>query len=126
MTHMKTGAENIAAQELNRLRDLCHQRARDAGWWGGRDDSFVPAALMLIVSELAEAMEGHRKGLMDDHLPHRPRIEVELGDAVIRICDLAGYLGLDLGGATVEKIAYNLTRYDHSKAARQATGGKKY
>jgi len=62
----------------------------------------VPERLMLIVSEIAEAMEGHRKGLMDDKLPTRPMLEVELADAVIRIFDLGGGLSLDLGGAIAE------------------------
>ncbi|XUM19805.1 hypothetical protein ACRAVF_19255 [Bradyrhizobium oligotrophicum S58] len=44
---------------------------------------------MLIVSEIAEAMEGERKSLMDDHLPHRKMVEVELADTLIlhfRLC----------------------------------------
>lgn len=47
---------------------------------------------MLIVSELAEAMEGHRRDRMDDKLPHRKMLEVELADAVIRIGDYPGAL----------------------------------
>jgi NTP pyrophosphatase (non-canonical NTP hydrolase) len=86
----------------------------------------VPQKLMLIVSEVAEAMEGHRKGLMDDKLPTRAMIEVELADAVIRIFDLAGSLGLDLPGAYVEKRAFNDVRPDHKVIARLAPGGKKY
>jgi NTP pyrophosphatase (non-canonical NTP hydrolase) len=71
-------------------------------------------------------MEGHRKGLMDDKLPHRPMIEVELADAMIRIADLAGALGLDLGGAIAEKMAYNATRADHRPESRAKAGGKSY
>ncbi|MGE3404362.1 MAG: hypothetical protein AB7K63_17355 [Vicinamibacterales bacterium] len=47
--------------------------------------------LMLVVTELAEALEGDRKGLMDDKLPHRPMPEVELADAYIRVLDIAGH-----------------------------------
>ena len=86
----------------------------------------VPEKLMLTVSELAEAMEGHRKGIQDDKLPHRPMFEVELADALIRLFDLAGATGIDLGGAYVEKMQYNLTRKDHTLEARKAEGGKKY
>lgn len=82
--------------------------------------------LCLVHSELSEAMEGHRKGLMDDKLPHRPMIEVELADALIRIFDIAAGTGLDLGGAYVEKMAYNAVRADHKREARLASGGKKY
>lgn len=82
--------------------------------------------LMLVVSEIAEAMEGERKDLMDDKLPHRPMAEVELADAVIRICDYAAGHGYDLGGAIVEKCRYNRTRHDHSEEGRKAAGGKKW
>lgn len=82
--------------------------------------------LMLIVSEVAEAMEGERKSLMDDKLPHRPMAEVELADALIRIFDYAKGFGYDLGGAVVEKLQYNTTRHDHTAEARLAEGGKKW
>ncbi|UPW35901.1 nucleoside triphosphate pyrophosphohydrolase domain-containing protein [Pseudomonas phage EM] len=80
---------------------------------------------MLIVSEIAEATEGCRKGLMDDHLPHRKMEEVEMADAIIRILDYANVRGLDLAGAIMEKIEYNMTRKDHKREARLAEGGKK-
>ena len=63
------------------------------------DQALVGLKIALCHSELSEMLEGHRKGLMDDHLPHRPMIECEAADAVIRISDLCGALGLDLGGA---------------------------
>lgn len=113
----------------NILVEACHGAASAAGWWAGIDPHaphVVPAKLCLIHSEISEAMEGDRKGLMDDHLPHRSMLEVELADAVIRIADLAGALGLDLGGAIAEKLAYNATRADHKPEARAANGGKAY
>ena len=82
--------------------------------------------LMLIVSEIAEAMEGHRKNLQDAHLPEFKSVEVELADALIRIFDLSAVMGLRLGEAFVAKMAYNAVREDHTEAARRAEGGKKY
>jgi NTP pyrophosphatase (non-canonical NTP hydrolase) len=82
--------------------------------------------LMLCVSELAEAMEGHRKDLPDDKLPHRKMFEVELADALIRIFDLAGSRGLDLQAAYEEKMAYNAKRADHKIENRVKPGGKAY
>jgi NTP pyrophosphatase (non-canonical NTP hydrolase) len=82
--------------------------------------------LMLVVSEIAEAMEGERKNLMDDKLPHRKMAEVELADAVIRIFDYAAGLGYDLGGAYVEKMSYNAVRKDHTAAERLKANGKKF
>ena len=120
---------NPIAVAGNLLADACHGASSAAGWWNGVDPHaphVVPAKLCLIHSEISEAMEGHRKGLMDDHLPERPMIEVELADAVIRIADLAGALGLDLGGAIAAKMAYNAHRADHKPEARAAVGGKAY
>lgn len=88
--------------------------------------ALVAQKLCLIHSEVSEAMEGHRKGLMDDKLVHRTMLEVELADAVIRIADLAGALDLDLGGVITEKMAFNAIRPDHKAEAREAAGGKAY
>lgn len=119
---------NDLASNMNDLVTECHGRSKAAGWWAEPVTTpyLVPCKLMLMVSEISEAMEGHRKGLMDDHLPHRKMIEVELADAVIRIADLAGALDLDLGGAVVEKMEYNARRSDHKQESRAAAGGKSY
>ena len=122
--------EIIDAAEV--LVEYCHSASVNAGWWNDlhtgapliNEKNIVPTKLMLCVTELAEAMEGHRKNLMDDKLPHRPMIEVELADAVIRIADLCGALNLDLGGAIAEKMAYNAQREDHKPEHRKAVGGK--
>lgn len=86
----------------------------------------VGEMLCLVHSEISEALEGHRKNLQDDKLPHRKQIEVELADAIIRIFDIAQGLGLDLGGAYEEKMAYNAKREDHKIENRLKEGGKKY
>ena len=116
---------------LDGVRDaqyLCYSLAKHAGWHDNIDYADVrevATKLCLVHSEVSEALEGVRKGKMDDHLPHRKAIEVELADAAIRIFDLAGALGLDLGSAIVEKLAYNAQRKDHTREARAAAGGKK-
>lgn len=114
------------------LQEQCHEAAKH--WWvdpySGHDIRENPFCfsnkLMLIVSELAEAMEGDRKDLPDDKLPHRQMREVELADAVIRLFDLAGAYGMDLGGAIAEKMAFNAQRPDHRMENRLAAGGKAY
>jgi NTP pyrophosphatase (non-canonical NTP hydrolase) len=115
---------------ITALVTFSHGASVRAGWWDNvdvdTDPHVVPAKLALIHSEISEALEGHRKRLHDAHLPNRPAIEVELADALIRIGDLAGALGLDLGGAVVEKLAYNATRADHKRETRATAHGKAY
>lgn len=113
---------------INDLSTSIYLANVDVGWWDineNPNDRYAEK-LCLIHSEISESMEGNRKNLMDDHLPHRKMDEVELADALIRILDLGGAMGFDLGGAVVEKLAYNKTRADHKKAARNAEGGKRY
>lgn len=117
---------------MHPLEEMCQRvHAANEKWWldintGETLKRNVGELLMLITSELAEAMEGHRKNLMDDKLPHRKMFEVELADAVIRIFDIAGGMKLDLAGAFEEKMAYNATREDHKIEARLRGDGKKY
>lgn len=114
------------------LNDYAEQSHMDnMQWWVSLDDgSYIERnkgeLLMLIVSEIAEAMEGERKGLMDDKLPHRKMAEVELADALIRIFDYAGAHDLDLEGAYQEKRAYNAVREDHTHEARAQANGKQW
>ena len=123
--------DNKMIYNINMLRDKCFQNALDAGWHtdletGELIERNKAEMLMLIVSEVAEAMEGVRKDLKDDHLPHRSMEEVELADTVIRIMDYAGRWGLDIGGAIIEKLEYNKNRADHKIENRIKNGGKKF
>jgi NTP pyrophosphatase (non-canonical NTP hydrolase) len=116
---------------INELVKVCYEASKAAGWHTNPTTGEIlnrnkGEMLMLIVSEVSEAMEGERKGLMDDKLPDRPMAEVELADAVIRICDYAGRWGYDLGGAVIEKLRYNATREDHKPENRNQPGGKKF
>jgi hypothetical protein len=82
--------------------------------------------LALIHSEISEALEGERKDLMDDKIPHRKMAEVELADAIIRILDYAAGFGYDLQGAFDEKMIFNANRQDHKHEARKIAGGKQF
>ena len=125
--------------EINKLVNEIHGNNVKSGWWtnletgeslkskqGETPKRNIPEMLCLIHSEISEAMEGHRKNLMDDKLPHRSMLEVELADAVIRICDMCGGLGLDLEGAIYEKLEYNKNRSDHKIENRLSENGKKF
>lgn len=52
--------------------------------------------------------------------------EVELADALIRIFDLAGAYGMDIGAAVAEKMEFNAVRDDHKIENREKAGGKSY
>jgi hypothetical protein len=122
--------DRLVYLSANTLQSACHGRAWNNGWWHDlQTGEFVarpvPELLCLIHSEISEALEGYRKDLMDDKLPHRKMLEVELADAVIRIFDMAGGLGFDLGAAIDEKLHYNDSRQDHKIESRAQAGGKK-
>ena len=89
-------------------------------------DDFIIRCLLLIHSEVSEATEALRKGLMDDKLPFRRGIEVELADVVIRCIKLAHHAGFDLAGAIAEKEAFNRVRSDHRPEERAKAGGKRF
>lgn len=79
--------------DLNALASEIH--AANSHWWhnpatGERLVRNEGEMFMLMISELSEAMEGARKHLMDDKLPEREMLEVELADFIIRLLDWAG------------------------------------
>lgn len=112
------------------LTKACHGNALASGWHtaenGARKIHNRAERLMLIVSEAAEAMEGVRKGLMDDHLPDVPMHAAELADIAIRVFDEAGDCGYDLGTIIARKLAYNAQRADHRPENRALAGGKTF
>jgi NTP pyrophosphatase (non-canonical NTP hydrolase) len=108
--------------------------SKDNGWWddlpseGPELDYYINSKLMMIVTEIAEATEELRhfggKNLetyFEEKAEGRSKpcgFGVELADAVIRILDLAGMVGINLETLIVMKQKYNDQRpYRH--------GGKK-
>lgn len=101
----------VTNEEWNNLAAEIHQDCVDAGWWKPYTIklSRYCTAMMLVISEIAEAMEGDRKNLQDDHLPQHKMLHVEIADAFIRL--------LDGAGAWHVKIVINRSYIDRMKAA---------
>lgn len=78
--------------DLTKLAADIHADNVTAGWWDNKGT--LVTKMMLVVTELSEAVEGDRKSLMDDHLPHHPMAHVELADAMIRLLDIMGRDGM--------------------------------
>lgn len=85
-----------------------HAGNRANGFWD--KELNVGEKIALCHSELSEALEGHRKGLHDDHISGEAMFDVELADAVIRIFDLAQGMNIDLPTIIAAKVLYNRTR----------------
>ena len=77
----------------NELAKTIHANNVAVGWWDNKDSVDPLEKLQLVSTEIAEATEGERKNIMDDHLPHRRMGEVELADAMIRLLDFGGAYG---------------------------------
>jgi NTP pyrophosphatase (non-canonical NTP hydrolase) len=92
---------------LKEWGQTCHAIAKEKGFWDKERN--VGEALMLIVSELAEAMEAHRK--QDD-----ANFREELADTFIRLFDLCEGLGVDIQSEIIKKSETNKNRpYKHGK-----------
>lgn len=101
-------AELTFAEAFNERAEAARANSAAKGFWDGPRNK--GEMLMLIVSEVAECLEGLRKGLQDDHLPHRSMEECEIADVIVRCLDYSAGFGLDVGGAIVEKMRYNAGR----------------
>lgn len=113
------------ALQLNLLCKSAHRAAKAKGWWD-KDAELPPVAsittrLALIHSEVSEALECIRDGdwetaFEDDGKP--TGLGSELADVVIRVADLCGGIGVNLGDEVVRKMTYNRTRaYRHGGKA---------
>lgn len=123
---------------LNEIANQIHAVNKEKGFWDKERN--VGELLMLVVTELAEALEAHRKGeMVDKDLIKRlsvvyPQVEEynnsyftayikdkfedEIADAFIRLFDLCGGLGIDIDTHIRMKVEYN--------KSRERLHGKKY
>ena len=98
----------------------------------GFTENEIGTDLMLIVSELGEALEADRKSKYADAQSYRlagdtfikenfecfikDTLEDEIADAIIRLLDFVGRRGIDIDFHITEKLKYNETRaFKHGK-----------
>ena len=134
---------------LNKSAELIHKGNIERGFYEGAwdKDGFpiknTGELLMLVVSELGEALEADRKNrganidAFDDIINKmsyqdisqkdafihafkgtiKDTFQDEIADSVIRLLDLCGYLEIDIDRHINLKLAYNSTRpYKHGKS----------
>jgi NTP pyrophosphatase (non-canonical NTP hydrolase) len=114
---------------INESANQIQTNNKDKGFWDGERN--VGEMLMLVVSELGEAMEAHRKNRFanleafqareEDRITDadvisdfqeliKDTFEDEIADAVIRLLDLSAGLGIDLESHINMKVNYNKSR----------------
>ena len=96
---------------FDELAEEIHKNAVDKGFWDKTvDPIFIAKQMMMIVSEVSEAMEALRKDMDAD------QISDEFADILIRTLDLyagiaeAGYVTKSLDYAVKEKMERNTHR----------------
>lgn len=117
--------------DLKQWQKIVHQGAKDRGWYDGelgeKTELRIASLLCLVHSEVSEALEDLRAGEMITYYEdptaldsHKPKgFGSELADIVIRVLDMAEWLGVDMEEEVINKNRYNETRgYKH--------GGRQY
>jgi len=123
--------------ELNKISSVVYNNNKEKGFWDNERN--VGETLMLCVTELAEALESHRKGRKADldafehslakenfkenfveqfKLHMKDTFEDEIADTMIRLFDLCGGFNIDIAAHLYYKLEYNKTR--------ERLHGKKY
>lgn len=109
----------IEPETIQHLAERIHLANRDKGFWD--EPRNFGEILMLVTTELAEALEEQRAGrdfvwYREDGKPEGEAVEI--ADAIIRLLDAWGgrYPDLSLAEVIEEKLTYNASRpYKHGK-----------
>ena len=123
---MSKDSQIMLCDGLNKSAQIIFQNNKAKGFWDNERN--VGELLMLVTSELGEAMEAHRKGRFAEFEKAETNVrlggewdanfkahikdtfEDEIADAVIRLLDLSAGLGIDLEKHINAKVRYNETR----------------
>lgn len=129
---------NESVREINQLIFRAHETATEKGWWS--HDRTFGDQIALMHSELSEALEEFRKGVLFNEIYRdngvggrhpfeiakklegvdaKPEgIAVEFADVLIRIFDTCGQYNIPLAKALEAKLEYNKSRpYRHGGKA---------
>ena len=123
-------SDRSVPRTLNKMAYEIHADAVNRGFYD--EEREIGTLLMLIVSELSEALEADMNGhhvqandlasYSEEELSLKfselvkDSFEDEIADAIIRLLDLVGYLGIDIDTHIKMKMAYNRSRaYKHGK-----------
>ena len=137
-TSSQHDAKLLLCDGLNKSAEIIFQNNKAKGFWDNERN--VGELLMLVTSELGEAMEAHRKGKFanlerlefelspNSELPYERHLsakfemhvkdtfEDELADTFIRLGDLCEKMGIDINSFIEMKMNYNSMRKEkHNK-----------
>ena len=88
------GFMNKISKEIN---ELMKEKKFEGSW------EQMPSKLMLVVTEISEAMEEFR----DDN---KKKFATEIADAIIRLLHICGFMGIDIEKEIKEKMLTNEKR----------------
>jgi NTP pyrophosphatase (non-canonical NTP hydrolase) len=102
--------------DIKELSRIIRKNNEEKGWESAGPELFMEK-MMLIVSEISEAVEHYREGWKLDQVfysagsPMKPDgIPIEMADAIIRILDWCEANNVDIEEALLEKMEYNESR----------------
>ena len=87
--------------DVKYLSRLCHKIAKEKGFWDSKRNT--GEMLMLIVTEVGEAMEAHR-------IKDSAGFKEEIADTFIRLFDLCGGMKIDILKEIEKKMIKNRKR----------------
>lgn len=107
LSFMEKWEQITGAGSFTVVASFIHDWAKGRGFYPAHDGQ--SGKLLLVVTEIAEAVEALRKGDKEEH-------DEEIIDVLIRLLDYAAWQEIDIDVGLVKKMAKNETRpFKHNK-----------